>query len=272
MINVLEPQHELLKRFVDSFYVLRKGMAPFEFTVYPTTNTAVGLFRNATVAVKNDQVLIDRTGKQNFLAMACNQFSNSVHLRYQQTTDEIAINFKTLGFSSFTGSKPKDETIFRFHQWDQRLPQLFDRVFATTDPKQQLACIEQFLAAQHQPLDDEPILIQALCLLNDATKEYKMEEIAAIVGMHYKQLYRSFTENIGCSPAHYRKLVRFRSSVVSKIREGGNKRLVDICYDHDYTDQPYFIRQFKELTGERPTLFFKKIRSFGNNKVIFKID
>ncbi|XZF14584.1 helix-turn-helix domain-containing protein [Chitinophagaceae bacterium MMS25-I14] len=272
MINVLEPHNILLKQFVDSIYVFRKSTGGFEFTAYPTTNTAIGLLRNAAVTVKDGSIHIENATASNHFAMACNQFSGSLHLQYAQLADEIAINFKPLGFASFTRSKPENEKVFRFRDWDEILPDLFRDVFATEDQEQQLHRIEKMLLDQYRPLPCESILLKTLALLNDTANDYKIQEIADLVGTSYKQLYRHFTENIGCSPAHYRTLVKFRTSVISKLKKGNKARLTDICYDNDYTDQPYFTKQFKSLSGEKPGRFFKEVSSFGNDKVIFKID
>lgn len=271
MIDVLEPRNEILKQFVDSIYILKKGTGSLEFTAYPSANLPVALFRNATVSFGNS-LIIEQSERPNHFAIACNQFTDSVHLQYPQLVDEIAINFKPLGFASHTRLKPVRSKIFAFAAWNALLPELFCNVFGTEDTEEQLNYIELFLLSQYVPLHDEAVLLKSLTLLADTATDYKMQEIADRVGMHYKQLYRLFTENVGCSPAHYRKLMRFRNSVASKLKSGGKVRLVDICYEQDYTDQPYFIKQFKELTGERPARFFKGVSSFGNEKVIFKID
>lgn len=271
MINVLEPQNELLKQFVHSIYVLKESDIEFEFTAYPAVNTAVGLLRNASVTIENECVYIQNSRTHGYVAAAINQSSGSCHLQYLPLVDEIAINFKPLGFSSFTQSAPP-KTISLFQGWDAYLADLFSQVFATEDPDVQRSYVETFLLKQYKALPDEPVLLKALELLNDTSRDFKVEEIANRAGMHYKQLYRSFTEHVGCSPAHYRKVIKFRSSVVSKMQKGDKLRLVDVCYSHDYNDQPHFIKQFKELTGEKPSRFFKKVTSFGNSQVIFKID
>jgi AraC-like DNA-binding protein len=272
MINVFEPQNKLLRQFVDSIYVFKKSKERLEFTAYPSVNTPVGLFRNTGIKIEQDHLCITNTEKPNHFALACNQFSDSVHLQYLQLTDEIAINFKPLGFSSFTRSKVRGRKVYYFQDWDAFLPDLFNTVFATDDPEKQLLAIETFLKERYCPIPDEMILLQALELLNDTATDYRIQQIAGIIGIHYKQLYRSFAENIGCSPVHYRKLVKFRGSVISRIKKGDKARLTDICYDQGYTDQPYFIKQFREMTGERPKRFFKEVSVFGNDKVIFKID
>jgi len=272
MIEVLEPQHPLLKQFVDSIYVFRKGGNTLGFTAYPGTNTPVGMFRNAALHVDSGGVNIDESDIPNHFAVASNLFSGDIHLQYLQAVDEIAINFKPLGFTSFTDSRPAAEKLFFFDAWNGALPDLFNDIFATDDPAQRLQLIEHFLLNRYKPVAGEQILLRALELLNDLSREEKMDQIAAHAGVHYKQLYRLFKEHVGCSLAQYRKLLKFRSSVVSKLGTAGKTRLVDICYDNGYTDQPYFIREFRRMTGENPGRLFRKLVSFGNEKLIFKID
>jgi AraC-like DNA-binding protein len=272
MIEVLEPQHPLLRTFVDSVYVLRKGSDSLEFTAYPGINTPVGLFRNTVMSVDAGCVYIDGTETPDHFAIACNQFSSGIQLRYITTVDEIAINFKPLGFASFSGSTPKTEKLFICAAWAAALPGLFNAVFETDDGAQQLALIEAFLLNQYRPLAEEQLLRQVLELLNDVSRDEKMDDIAAAVGVHYKQLYRLFKMYVGCSLAQYRNLIKFRSSVVSKLSSGPDARLVDICYDHGYTDQPHFIREFRRMTGETPGRLFRKLVSFGKEKVIFRMD
>lgn len=271
MIIVFESENELVKQLVDSIYIFRKGESGVEFIAYPSVNIPVALLRNATINIKDRGIFVENSDKTDYCAMACNQFYSSAHLRYPKLVDEIAINFKPLGFVSYTGAKPENSKIFPFRQWDKFLPELFHLVFGTDNQELQFHYIEQFLIERYVPLPDERNLLKTLELLSDTTIDYKLQDIADIIGIHYKQLYRLFSANVGCSPKRYQKLTKFRNSVRSKLKDGCKSRLVDICYEHDYTDQPYFIKQFKELTGEKPTHFFKEITSFGNEKVIFKI-
>lgn len=272
MITVLEPANELLRRYVDSIYVFKRGEEKLEFTAYPSTNTPVGLFRNAAIEVADDRVDVTASDTACHFAMVCDQYPGSIQLHYAQMVDEIAINFKPLGYRSFTGASHMGGGIYRMQQWDDMLPALFAEVFAAEDSTAQLRCIETFLLGQYRPLAHEAVLRTALQMLGDIDAEHRVQDIAAIACVHEKQLYRLFADNVGCSPAYYRKLLRFRTSVVSKLQQGSAARLVDICYDNAYTDQAYFIRQFKALSGQPPARFFKEVSSFGNEKVIFKID
>lgn len=271
MIDVWEPRDEVLRKFVDSIYVLTRSSDKLEFTAYAGLNTPVAVLSNTAVYAEGGNVRITASDNPNYVAIACNQFFNSVHLQYEQLVDEIAINFKPLGFASFARSSVKDSKVFGFTQWNDHIPELFRQVFMVSDARLQLECIEQFLLQQYSPVQNEAVLLRTLALLQDHYCDYKMQEIAEFSGISYKQLYRIFTEHIGCSPAHYRKLFRFRRSVADKITEGNAIRLTDISHKHDYTDQAHFNRQFKELTGEKPTRFFSEVTAFGDTKVIFKI-
>lgn len=270
MIKVLEPENALLKKFVESIYVLRNNADKMEFTAYPSIYTPVALLRNAAVECIDNHVLISQANDSACLSIACNQYYNATHVQYKQMVDEIAINFKPLGLPSFTHSKHTRGKNQYFHDWDDHLPCLFNDVFEPNKPESQLQIIETFLLERYRKLTNETILFNMLDLFG-RKEGFKMQAVADILGIHYKRLYRDFLAAVGCSPAHYRKLLKFRESIITKLKEGDNTRLTDICYRHNYTDQSYFIKQYKELTGENPGHFFKSISSFGNGKVVVKI-
>jgi AraC-like DNA-binding protein len=270
MINVDEPQNPLLKQFVDSIYIVKHDNKEMKFVAYPSIYTPVAIFRNASVEYADRQVMVAQADEVPFRTIACNQFFNAIQVIYKQVVDEIAINFKPLGFLSFTNSRNTFDNIISFHEWDAFLPDLLSKVFAEKSRVLQIQMVENFLLERYHQLQHETILCNALNLFN-ASQEYKIAEIAALLGIPYKQLYRNFRDTVGCSPVHYRKLLKFRNSIISKLNNECLTRLVDVCYWHNYSDQSYFIKLYKELTGETPGRFLKSISALGRNKLIFKM-
>src|ERR1700744_4257271 len=105
MLQVFEPHNPLLKKYVENIYIFEEGDKPVKYTSYPSANTSVGLFRNAAVSFCDDPISIKRSGKINQFGIAFNRLFRPVTIDYLQMVDEIAINFKPLGFSVFTGWK-----------------------------------------------------------------------------------------------------------------------------------------------------------------------
>lgn len=270
MVEVFEPVSKLLKKYIASIYLFEKGADNLVFTSYPSTSTAVGLFRNAALHNTEDGVFINNSEGPGYLSIANNRLFKPVTLHYSEMVDEIAINFRPLGFVTFAKEDIRNHDFFIFHTWDGHLKTLFETIDTIIEPSGKLKAIEDFLLTQIAPLKEEGMLLSAMELLGDADKDYKVNEIAAMLAVHPKYLYRVFVQRVGCSLAHYRKIVKFRRSVQSRIVKGSSAKLTEVCYENDFTDQSYFIKQYQELTGNNPRKFFNDISSFGNNNVIFR--
>lgn len=267
--NIFEPQHSLLSRYVDSIYIIEKSEKASKYISYPSANTAVGLIRNATVSIYDDGCRVAPTETPAICCIAGNRAFNRVTVEYLQLVDEIAINFRPLGFALFSGcTYAKGEDFFPFTTWNDQLDALFEKVFSRREAADRLKVIAHFLLSNMGQLKDEQALNRAIDLLSDPDNEDALPVIAQKAGVHTKYLYRSFLRYVGCSPAHFRKTVRFRSSVSSKLSGDTGTRLADVCYANDFTDPSYFVKQYREYTGKSPSQFFKEVSSEATNKVI----
>ncbi len=70
-----------------------------------------------------------------------------------------------------------------------------------------------------------------------------------------RQLERTFKEILGVSPKMFGRLARF-SKAYGLVNGNPAVSWTDISFDCGYADQAHFIRDFKEFTGEAPTVFF----------------
>lgn len=268
-VNVLMPSNPLIKKYVEAIYIFRKSTKASGYTAYPSLHTAVALFKDAQVEYNAAQVTIYPNVEKGFCAMASNRLHCTTVIRYDGMVDEIAINFHPPGFMLFTGIEPGKDN-FSFDSWDEKLPQMMQDVFNTGDSSRQLYLVEQFLLAQYKTMECEAILNNAIAMLCDFNSELSIQDIADSCGVHYKYLSRCFVKYVGCSAAHFRKVARFRASVQAKLRQDNQLNFTGICYDNNFTDQSYFIKQFKELTGESPGMFFKDVSSFADSHIVWK--
>lgn len=268
-LQVLDPINPLIKKYVEAIYLFKRGSEVSEYYAYPSLHTAVALFMDADVLYNDTRVTISPSHNARFAAMASNRLHRTTAIKYVPMVDEIAINFRPPGFSLFTGLELQKNN-FPFDTWDAKLPTMMHAVFDTEDKNQQLAMIEAFLLTQYEPIECEDIIDRAIAMLCDFDSELSIQGIADSCGVHYKYLSRCFIRYVGCSAAHFRKVARFRASVQAKLREGDQLNFTGICYDKNFTDQSYFIRQFKELTGESPGVFFKDVSSFADNHIVWK--
>ncbi|NNC45774.1 MAG: AraC family transcriptional regulator, partial [Winogradskyella sp.] len=76
-----------------------------------------------------------------------------------------------------------------------------------------------------------------------------------------RQLEREFKEKIGISPKHYLRITRI-NEVIRLLNEKQVFDLTSITYHCGYFDQSHFIKDFKRITGQKPTIFIKERGQF----------
>ncbi len=269
-MDIFIPSHPLVAKYVECIYILDKKSEPLKYVSYPSPFTAIGLFSNAKVTCSEKILEIDHAVKDKYFGIACNRLHNTLVISYLRIVNEISIVFKPLGYNSFCGGGYDHKDMFIFTSWDADLKLLLDGVFNCDAPSKRFQIIESFLLERYTPISEEKLLAEAIRLLCDFTKNYSLDEIAAVTGVHYKYLYRCFKKYIGCSPAHFRTIEKFRTSVYAALKEKKSVSLTNICYENNYSDQSYFIRQFRQIAGERPTALFKDVALYSNHKLVWK--
>jgi|GEM_PF-3193499 len=270
-MELLLPRDPIISKYVSSIYIFEKGGEPVKYTSYPSPNVATALMRNAEITDTKYGSSIKASTEQNYIVIACPRLYYPITMEYTEMVDEIAINFTPVGFLTYTQC-PHQERMkhMKFQTWDGDMKELFDNVFSTKEKATRLNMIETFLQKHYVQLEDEPAIDKVVEMLSDMHNNDNVERIAEKASLHYKDMYRKFKKLVGCTPAHYRKIVRFRQSVYAKLNSTDLVRLTDLCYAYDYTDQSYFIKQFHELTGENPKAFFKGISPIVKNQIFWK--
>lgn len=128
------------------------------------------------------------------------------------------------------------------------------------------------LAETEMDCDDKLVAIEALLndyLTNKKTGNIKgqnaikaiinkngiisSEELETISGMNERALQRYFKSYIGVSPKFYCRIIRL--SYVFNLVNQGNFNWLDLVFLGGFYDQSHFIKNFKEFTGEEPSVY-----------------
>ncbi len=80
-----------------------------------------------------------------------------------------------------------------------------------------------------------------------------------------RKIQRIFLEYTGISAKHYAKIVRFREAKRS-IEKNPNINMAELTYSSGYSDQPHFIRNFKQLYGITPSSHRKRVLELMSTK------
>ena len=110
-----------------------------------------------------------------------------------------------------------------------------------------------------------------LPFLQNSDVNYSVTEIAHKAGYNVKTFQRHFTKHMGCSPIDYRRIIKFRNAIVSKLSAKKIKSLTDITFESNYFDQSHFIKEFKRLTNHNPKNFFRVVSQLHGEKIVWEI-
>lgn len=85
----------------------------------------------------------------------------------------------------------------------------------------------------------------------------KIENITDQVFISERQLERGFKEKVGISPKQYMRISRINKAL-KLLMQHKKYDLTSIAYHCGYFDQAHFIKDFKNITGQSPSIFMKR--------------
>ncbi len=275
-LQTFYPQNSVLKQHIEYYYFLKTDSPDFNSTYYafPNTLQALNIHKNASCEIKPNFTKIYESQENKYLTIAQGFYDLPLLVNLKGRLDKITIVFKPLGLNHFIEKSLKeaagnDSQIFA--DWEsENYTKFLDDFYETTELHERINLLEKFLQAQYQPFAEAEILQKVLDLLTGFNDEYSMEEIAARVSVKTRTLNRLFDKNFGISPIAFRKIARFRHSLKNKIFNTQFKTLTEIGYESNFYDQSYFVKMYKNLTGNNPSKFFNSIEKLADNQLIFE--
>ena len=153
-------------------------------------------------------------------------------------------------FVPLPGPDTTDRSIALCDIWGAEGRRLTERVAETKSAQQFIQIMEGSL---RRP--GEIGLAQNLCtwIVNRAG-QVQMDDLAFQAGLSPRQLRRLFIEQVGVSPKHFCRIIRFRNSV-SLMPQNGRTNWAEVALECGYYDQAHFINEFRTLSGYTPGEF-----------------
>jgi AraC-like DNA-binding protein len=90
-----------------------------------------------------------------------------------------------------------------------------------------------------------------------------VSSIAGMANMSERQFNRKFGEVIGLSPKHFIRIARVQQFVNSYNPGNRQRSLGDLIYDCGYYDPAHFSKDFKDIAGVSPSIYFEGIQDLG---------
>ena len=166
----------------------------------------------------------------------------------------IQIDFTPLGAYRFYGGAVPDLTARMVDIGDllgRDGRELGERVAATQGWRQRFEIIEAFVLDRtvHEP---SPAIAAAVGRLWRSAGAARISAIATDIGWSRKHLSRRFQNEIGVSPKTLARMLRFHRAC-ELARNGRGDGWAGIALEAGFADQAHLVREFRDLSGERPT-------------------
>lgn len=253
-LDFYKPKSQLLQKYIEKYYFVSadNNARNISYKTFPNNWVFLTTNQNITVETTNNEVTIAATSEENIITCIVSQYIAPMQIHYKELVNELTICFKPLGINQFlenTNDIFSKQMMIDF----SFLPdynEFVKELFKLSKDKQHQA-LENYLLSKLLKKDFS--LIQKILI--DIESDAKIKDISEKYKLSRQYLNRIFKKHIGKSLSEYRKIHRFRNSLMMQKESENFTQLSHV----DFYDQSHFIRNFKELTEINPNLFFKNV-------------
>ena len=225
---------ERLRASVECFWSLAPGEAVPQYPVLPDGCVDIVYSRSA-----GPQVVGTMTSVRRF-TLEAGQFQIGVRFRPGMAP----------GFVRVPGSQTTDRLLSLDDLWGVQGRQFHERIANAESAEHCIGLLEAQLADE-----TEPNAVQKIsAYIVDRSGQVRVDDLAFDAGMSARQLRRIFLEQLGLSPKHFCRVIRFRHSL-PKLRAADRGDWTQVALDCGYYDQAHFINEFREFSGYTPGEF-----------------
>lgn len=265
-LEFYKPKNNILSNYIEGYYFisLSENTNPLHYWTFPNNFFILSVSQNVTIRFEKEKILIGQSREKNIIANYVSRYRKPIEVFCETAVNEITMYFKPLGINQFIENTElllNSEGIEDFEPFSDFKIKM-EEIFSIEDRELQIELLESYWLSKFSnkqlPLNME--------ILNDVESELKIDAIAQKNHFSRQHLNRLFLKNLGKSPSEYRKIYRFRNSI---MKQKVSKNLTELSHDSSFYDQSHFIKDFKELTNNNPHSFFKKVDTNKENIWLF---
>jgi len=171
---------------------------------------------------------------------------------------QVGVRFRpgmALGFVRAPGSQTTDRLVPLAETWGAKGRELQATMNDAEPGERRIALLEAQLVDPSSPGVVQKVA--AHIVANHG--QVRVDDLAFDAGMSARQLRRVFVEQLGLSPKHFCRVIRFQHSLV-RMRDAERGDFTQVALDSGYYDQAHFINEFREFSGFSPGEFAARPR------------
>lgn len=263
-LRTFEPQSNLLKKYIDHFYVLEKpdSSESLSYYTFPNIHTIVSINKYADFVFNEHQLLIKKNTDIPVSSTIICSYTHPIEVCLPGYVNEITICFKPLGINRFLEQKlcSYANKYFAYFNPYQDFLSRMRRIMDISNAESKIEELEIYLVGKYKGFD-HPFLTEMVSdLYNEDMVTSGIDGLAQKYGTTRKTVCKQFEQHIGKTPSELRRIIRFRQALERQQRFRGIKtKFSDIAYQFNFFDQSHLIKDFKSITGMTPKTFFKSV-------------
>ncbi|WP_447767683.1 helix-turn-helix domain-containing protein [Sphingobacterium faecium] len=260
-LEFYKPQNEILKKYIEGFYFLAqdKKSSRINYLTFPNNFCILSVNQHVEIELTERQILISSSDKQDIMANFVSRYSEPIEVIYQGVINEFTTYFKPLGANHFIDEAKifNQPIITDFNPFDDFKPKM-EKIFNEGNRERQLELLEIYWLSKY---DMKDLYLMGQILI-DMEADLKIEQVADKHQVSRKHITTMFLRHMGKTPSEYRKIHRFRNTL---LNYKNSKNLTALSYENLFYDQSHFIKDFKALTHLHPSGFFKHVDTESEN-------
>lgn len=185
--------------------------------------------------------------------------SKAIVLKYEKTMDTFIVICKPTVFSKIFNINLSPTLKRSVNLPYTQFFSLWKDLSIMNTTEERIDCFSNFINSQHK----EAYIPDDIDFLYDEIIDIKkcitipLNEMINNYNSCQRTLQRNFIKRTGVSPKVLSRIVRL-NYLWDKIKNEDIVDYQDLVFDGNFYDQSHFIKDFKAITGESPTCFFKK--------------
>lgn len=264
-LDYYKPKNKQLKQYIEGYYFILedKKSEEIKYHTFPNNFCILSVNQNATVKLNGNSYFISSAETGEILSDIVVRYTEPIEVVYKNAVDEITIYFKPLGINHFMDysavfKQPSIANFIPFADFEEQMRLIFNQ----SDRAVQIELLEQYWLSKFE-IKNLALMEQ---MLADVEADLKMEGIALKYNISRKHINTLFLKHIGKPPSEYRKIYRFRNTILEYKK---SRNLTKLSHLNLFYDQSHFIKDFKTLTSVNPGKFFKTVDTEKENVWLF---
>jgi len=246
------PPCELLKDYIKEFMII-ESKNPVKLQTLPSTSVSLNYVLSGLIKMKQKSSFMINLPK----AFAFGIARNSLNFEFSNNTILFVVKLNP-GMASALINTPVSEFFENFIPLEgflssEQIIFLERQCEKESNYKYILRTIEKFLIHEIQFLKTNELVIRdALDRIIAAEGDISIKSLINELPISRDSFEKKFKAQVGTSPKRFSNIVRFRT-LFENPQESLN--LTAIALNAGYYDQSHFIKEFKSITGKRPSDF-----------------